>query len=113
MRGHDGNLVQVVNHIAELGPLPTATSTVLGGVKIGYSQSGKKYPVKLDSSNKAYVDLTGLPTGAENLDDLGDVELASPQSGDILYYDGTKWVNTDLATLVNSLIDCNTIKTCI
>ena len=35
--------------------LPAATSGALGGIKIGYTQNAKNYPVQLDSSNKAYV----------------------------------------------------------
>lgn len=35
--------------------LVVATSNNLGGIKIGFSQSGKNYPVQLDSNNKAYV----------------------------------------------------------
>lgn len=35
--------------------LPAASSSYLGGIRIGYSQSGSNYPVKLDSSNRAYV----------------------------------------------------------
>lgn len=34
--------------------LPVATSSALGGIMIGYAESGKNYAVKLDS-NKAYV----------------------------------------------------------
>ncbi len=37
--------------------LPAATSSALGGVKIGYNQSDKNYPVQLDSSGKAYVNV--------------------------------------------------------
>lgn len=37
--------------------LPTATSSALGGIKIGYSESGKNYAVKLDSNGKAYVNV--------------------------------------------------------
>ena len=37
--------------------LKTATSEQLGGIKLGYSESGKKYAVKLDSSSKAYVEV--------------------------------------------------------
>jgi hypothetical protein len=36
--------------------LPLASSTVRGGIKIGYNESGKNYPVKL-SSEKAYVNV--------------------------------------------------------
>lgn len=35
--------------------LPTASSTTKGGITLGYSQSGKNYPVVLDSNGKAYV----------------------------------------------------------
>ncbi len=37
--------------------LPAATSGALGGIRIGYSQSGKNYPVLLDSNNRAYVNV--------------------------------------------------------
>ena len=35
--------------------LPIASSSTLGGIKLGFTQADKNYPVKLDSSNKAYV----------------------------------------------------------
>ena len=35
--------------------LPPASSTALGGIKIGFQASGKNYPVALDANNKAYV----------------------------------------------------------
>ena len=37
--------------------LPTATASDLGGVKIGYSQSGKNYPVALDANGRMYVNV--------------------------------------------------------
>lgn len=37
--------------------LPVASNMVLGGIKTGYSQSGKNYPVKVDSSGNAYVNV--------------------------------------------------------
>jgi hypothetical protein len=36
--------------------LPTASSSALGGIKIGYTESGKNYPVEL-SSGKAFVNV--------------------------------------------------------
>jgi len=41
--------------------LPAATSSVRGGIKIGYTQSGKNYPVQL-SSEKAYVNVPWTDT---------------------------------------------------
>ena len=37
--------------------LKQATSGELGGIKIGYTESGKNYPVELDSSGKAFVNV--------------------------------------------------------
>jgi len=37
--------------------LPAATSSALGGIKIGYTANAKNYPVQLDASNKAYVNV--------------------------------------------------------
>lgn len=45
--------------------LKTATSTDLGGIKIGYAQSGKNYPVKLDGSNNAYVNVPWVDTNTD------------------------------------------------
>ena len=35
--------------------LPVASTSALGGIRIGYQQAGKNYPVELDGNNKAYV----------------------------------------------------------
>lgn len=37
--------------------LPVATDTNLGGVKIGYTENGRNYPVELDSNNKMFVNV--------------------------------------------------------
>ena len=37
--------------------LPAATSSALGGIKVGYTTSGKNYKVQLDGSNNAYVNV--------------------------------------------------------
>lgn len=36
---------------------PVATSSQLGGIKLGYNRSGKYYPVEVNSSNRAYVNV--------------------------------------------------------
>ena len=33
----------------------TATTNSIGGIKLGYTQNGKNYAVKLDSEDRAYV----------------------------------------------------------
>lgn len=45
--------------------LKPATSGELGGIKIGYAQSGKNYPVKLDGSNNAYVNVPWVDTNTD------------------------------------------------
>ena len=42
--------------------LPAATSAALGGIKIGYVASEKNYPVQLDGSDKAYVNVPWTDT---------------------------------------------------
>lgn len=42
--------------------LPTASSTIKGGITLGYSQNGKNYPVALDSNGKAYVNVPWTDT---------------------------------------------------
>lgn len=39
----------------EITSIPQASSSALGGIKIGYSDNGRNYAVELDSSGKAYV----------------------------------------------------------
>ena len=42
--------------------IPQASSSALGGIKIGYSNDGRNYAVKLDSSGKAYVNVPWTDT---------------------------------------------------
>lgn len=47
--------------------LPAATSGALGGVRIGYEQTGKNYPVLLDGNNRAYVNVPWEASSIEGL----------------------------------------------
>ena len=51
--------------------LPAATSATRGGVKIGYTQSGKNYPVLLDSE-KMYVNVPWVDTDTNTTYSVGD-----------------------------------------
>lgn len=46
--------------------LPVASSTALGGMKIGYKESGKNYSVKLDDNNQAYVTVPWTDTTSKD-----------------------------------------------
>lgn len=37
--------------------LPQASASALGGVKLGFTQTGKRYPLVLDGSGKAYIEV--------------------------------------------------------
>jgi hypothetical protein len=48
--------------------IPVATSSNMGGVKVGYTGSENNYPVLLDNKGHAYVEINGTigatgPTG--------------------------------------------------
>ena len=53
----DGNLAFATISGGSTYTLPAATSSALGGVKIGYTANAKNYPVQLDASSKAYVNV--------------------------------------------------------
>lgn len=50
--------------------IPQASSSALGGIKIGYSDSGRNYAVELDSSGKAYVNVPWTDTNTNTTYDV-------------------------------------------
>jgi hypothetical protein len=65
--------------------LPLASSSTRGGVKIGYTESGKNYPVEL-SSEKMYVNVPWTDTSGDNKLPLAGGTL----TGDIVLGDNNK-----------------------
>jgi hypothetical protein len=57
----DGSKLDGIDDNANNYVLPVATNSALGGIKIGYSENGKNYPVELDSQ-KAYVNVPWTDT---------------------------------------------------
>ena len=57
-----GNTLTLVKGTTFLTSVPAATSSAYGGIKIGYPESGKNYPVELDSSGRAYVNVPWVNT---------------------------------------------------
>lgn len=62
MTGPDKNKLDGIANNANNYSLPTASSTTKGGITLGYSQSGKNYPVALDGNGKAYVNVPWTDT---------------------------------------------------
>ena len=62
MSSADRNKLDGIANNANNYSLPTASSTTKGGITLGYSQSGKNYPVALDSNGKAYVNVPWTDT---------------------------------------------------
>lgn len=64
---------------------PTSSATVLGGIKVGYTTSGKNYKVQLDSSGNAYVNVPwtdGNTTYTQaTSDNLGLVKIGYSANG--------------------------------
>lgn len=95
---NDNKPAQIVNNIA--------TIPSFGGY------TGNGIPVKL-TGGKAYIDPADVEDKLDlNLDDLGDVETPNPHDGDVIYYNGTEWVNVPIATLISQNLDCEAVKAC-
>lgn len=62
MSSADRNKLNGIAEGANNYSLPTASSTLKGGITLGYSQNGKNYPVVLDSTGKAYVNVPWIDT---------------------------------------------------
>lgn len=64
---------------------PTSSTTVLGGIKVGYTTSGKNYKVQLDSSGNAYVNVPWTDNNTTynqaTADTLGLVKIGYTTSG--------------------------------
>lgn len=64
---------------------PTSSASVLGGIKVGYTTSGKNYKVQLDSSGNAYVNVPWTDNNTTynqaTADTLGLVKIGYTTSG--------------------------------
>ena len=58
--------------------LPAASTNTLGGVKIGYTENGKNYPIRLDTNNKMYV---YVPWEKGSSDITGTVQISQGGTG--------------------------------
>lgn len=74
--------------------LSAATDDNLGGIRTGYTQSGKTYPVVLDSNNKAYVSVPWTDTNTK----VTQVLDSSADTFPLLFSDNKTSVTTESIT---------------
>lgn len=79
---------------------PTSSATVLGGIKVGYTTSGKNYKVQLDSFGNAYVNVPWTDNNTTyneaTADTLGLVKIGYASNGKnyaVLLDNGKMYVN--------------------
>lgn len=79
---------------------PTSSDTVLGGIKVGYTTSGKNYKVQLDSFGNAYVNVPWTDNNTTyneaTADTLGLVKIGYASNGKnyaVLLANGKMYVN--------------------
>lgn len=79
---------------------PKSSATVLGGIKVGYTTSGKNYKVQLDSSGNAYVNVPWTDNNTTyneaTADTLGLVKIGYASNGKnyaVLLANGKMYVN--------------------
>lgn len=81
--------------------IPQASSSALGGIKIGYSDNGRNYAVELDSSGKAFVNVPWTDTNTHYTTHLyagtGSAANASTTNGN------TKLTVTDDSTVRSTI----------
>ena len=81
--------------------LPSATASALGGVKVGQNLS-----VAADGTLAASAAVTAV-------DDLADVTISTPTTGQVIKYNGSAWVNgtDDTGTTINAIDDIGDVDT--
>lgn len=87
--------------------LPAATTAALGGIKVGYTQTGKYYPVLLDESGNAYVyvpwtgggggggsevSFQNLAASSDNVSKIGKITI---DGSDYYIYNDVAWGTED------------------
>lgn len=75
-----GKLIEEIVDTSIKG-IPAADSNNIGGIKTGYTQSGKNYPVSLDENKKAYVNVPWSDTNTTYKVMTGATASAAGQAG--------------------------------
>ena len=79
--------------------LPLAADGTRGGIQIGYTQSGKNYPVQLDSNEKAYVNVPWTDNkGVTSVTITQGTGITVSDSGTAITETGTRTISLKAAT---------------
>jgi hypothetical protein len=81
----------------------------IGEYKASTDLSEYTKSVSINNGTKVTPDTAGninltVESSVTKLNDLTDVSISNATTGDVLYYNGTTWANTNLETLVKSVI---------
>jgi len=102
-----------------LTSVPVATTSAYGGIKLGYSESGKNYAVKIDSNGKAYVNVPWVASTGGTVD-LSDYYTSAQVDSLLTDYAKTtaldsyatkEYVTSAVTTAVSNVKDTNTTYT--
>lgn len=86
----------------------------IGEYKASTDLSEYTKSVSINNGTKVTPDITGninltVESSITKLSDLSDVSISNATTGDILFYNGTSWVNTKLETLVTTIINSSAL----
>ena len=81
------------------GYFTNATNNISGLSDVKDMMSPSNGDVLAWNSSNSQWENTAASGGASALSDLSDVSLGTPASGEVLYYNGTNWVDTAINTL--------------
>ena len=106
--------IKINKNIQDISDLKVSVTNLGSGVKTAtILKNNVTTTVNPDANGN--LDLTGIDQTKSLTGLTTDVTLTTPTTGDVLYYNGTKWINTNLSTLitdkVNELIDAKLLWT--
>ena len=87
---------------SDLSGTPTLATVATTG---SYSDLLSKPTLATVATSGSYADLTNKPTVPSTLDDLSDVVISTPSTGQVLKYNGSSWANAADSTFSGSYTD--------
>ncbi len=91
----------------------TSSNVNVGGVGVFKQKTGNNFEFRGINAGSAKVTVTNdsgnneidVDLGTVNLDDLGDVIISGPSAGQLIRYNGTNWLNSNLVDSTTVFVD--------